>query len=218
MIDGFAFGYPGECKRCANIPANPASRLTGLQVGPFLKNGSGLRVMLVGQDPTIARKPERVKQVLMLDERNGQLSRWLESLFGAENFKSITLYATNVVKCTFSAPPSRMLEGGLRFLQPYFDHCRAYLVGEVLGFRPHCVIVLGEPAHKLFVSILDNADEIPTEMKHSFTWKFMRARLQGFEFDYSPCLHIQTFRVAEKYGMKVEGFKQALRAYFDNME
>ncbi len=217
-IDGFAFRYPRECTRCANIPASPTSRLVGLRVEPFLKVGSGLRVMLVGQDPTIARRPDRVKQVLMLNQRNGQLSRWLEGIFGAKNFETITLYATNVVKCTFSNPPSRMLEGGLKFLRPYFGNCGQYLPDEVLGFRPQCVITLGEPAHKLFISLLDNADEIPLEMKSAFTGQFMRVRLQGFEFDYSPCLHIQTFRVAETYGSKVEGFKQGLLAYFDNVE
>ena len=217
-IDGFAFGYPRECTRCANIPTNPTSHLIGLHVGPFLKSGSGPRVMLVGQDPTIARRPERVKQVLMLDQRNGRLSRWLEGIFGARHFETITLYATNVVKCTFSNLPSRMLEGGLKFLQPYFGNCGQYLPGEVLSFQPRCVITLGEPAHRLFASLLDNANEIPPDMKSAFTGKFVRARLQGFEFDYSSCLHVQTFRVAEKYGSKVEAFKQGLLAYFDNTE
>ena len=112
MTDGFAFGYPRECRRCVNIPAGSTSRPVGLRVEPFLRDGSGLRVMLVGQDPTVARRPDRVKQVLMLNQRNGQLSRWLEGIFGAKNFETITLYATNVVKCTFSNAPSQMLEGG----------------------------------------------------------------------------------------------------------
>jgi uracil-DNA glycosylase len=218
MADCFEFGYPNECVRCANIPVQLASQRIGLRVDPFLKEGSGLRVMLVGQDPTVTRQPERVKRVLMLDEQNGQLSRWLEGIFGARYFESITLYATNVVKCTFSRPPSQMPEGGLNFLQPYFSNCAHYLPTEVLSFQPQCVITLGEPAHRLFISLLENANEISPRMKNAFTGRFVRARLQGFEFDYSPCLHIQTFRVAETYGVKVESFKQGLHAFFDNLE
>ena len=67
----------------------------------------------------------------------------------------------------------------------------------------------------LFVSLLDNSSEMSKEMKNAFTGRFVRARLHGFEFDYSPCLHIQTFRVAEKYGAKVEDFKRSLLTYFD---
>lgn len=218
MENSFAFGYPRECRRCANVPANSASRIAGLHVKPYLRNGVGLRVMLVGQDPTITRKPERVKQVLMLDQKNGQLSRWLENVFGAENFKSITLYATNAVKCSFRNPPSRFPKGGLKFLEPYFKNCQQHLSGEVLAFQPQCVITLGEPTHTFFVSILDNANEMSPQMKNAFGGKFVRARLQGFEFDYSPCLHIQTFRVAEKYGAKVEAFRKGIRAYFDSAE
>jgi uracil-DNA glycosylase len=208
MNDNFAFGYPRECSWCANVLANSGSQLTGLQVAPFLKNGTGLRVMLVGQDPTISRNPERVKQVLMLDQENGQLSRWLRGIFGPKNFTSIALYATNAVKCSFTNPPSSVPGGGRKFLEPYFRHCRQHLSSEVLGFRPKCVLTLGEPAHALFLSILDNANEMSLQMKEAFTGKFVRARLQGFEFDYSSCLHIRTFRVAEQYGTKVEQFKQ----------
>ena len=45
---------------------------------------------------------------------------------------------------------------------------------------------------------------------------FSRVRFQGIEFDYSPCLHISTFRVAEAYGRPVETFKRELQRYFDN--
>ena len=34
------------------------------------------------------------------------------------------------------------------------------------------------------------------------------------EFAYSPCLHIKTFRVAEKYGPAIEPFKRGLKEAF----
>jgi len=76
-------------------------------------------------------------------------------------------------------------------------------------------LALGEPAHKLFVSILDNQSDIPGSMRAAFTGQFIKAKFNGFGFDYSPCLHIKTFRVAEVYGESVQRFKQGIVAYFN---
>lgn len=215
MTDSFSFGYPEQCTKCASISPNLHCQLVGLKVGPFIQQGGGLKVMLIGQDPTIFRKPERVKKALMLDQPNAQLKCWLKDLFGDRNFQSLTLYATNLVKCTYSAPPSTAPGGGLEILRPYFENCREYLVEELLTFQPRVVLTLGEPTHQLFVSLLDNRDVIPDNMQKAFTGQFTKARFKGFEFDYSPCLHIKTFRVAEVYGEKVQAFKRGVLAYFD---
>jgi uracil-DNA glycosylase len=207
-MEEYLFGYPEQCTKCA------AKGELRLLVAPYFREGNDLRLMLIGQDPTIRREPERVKCVLMLDQKNGQLSRWLRGLFGADNFDSLTLYATNLVKCSFSAPPSTAKQGGLRFLRPYFENCKAYLVQEISHFRPTFVLSLGEPTHKLFITILDNGNGIGDSMQTAFTGNFVRARLRGVEFDYSPCLHIQTFRVAEVYGDCVKRFKAGIAAYF----
>lgn len=211
MMNNYSFGYPQQCTWCANI----ATCEMNLQVAPYFKPGVGKRVMLIGQDPTIFKQPERVNQVLMLDQPNGQLSRWLKTLFGEETFSLLTVYATNLVKCSFAKPPSTMSEGGLKFLQPYFQNCKAYLSDELLSFGPDVVLTLGEPAHKLFISILDNRGDLPPSMQSAFTGQFIKARLGDLEFDYSPCLHIKTFRVAEVYGESVKKFKQGVSAYFN---
>jgi uracil-DNA glycosylase len=154
----------------------------------------------------------------MLNQENGQLSRWLKGILGAENFQLVTLYATNLVKCSFMNPPSRSVEGGLRFLKPYFDHCKEHLAAELLSFKPNCVLTLGEPTHKLFINMLDNQDEMPETMQAAFTGQFLRAKFKGIEFDYSPCLHIQTFRVAETYGERVQKFKKGISSYFSKSQ
>jgi hypothetical protein len=51
-------------------------------------------------------------------------------------------------------------------------------------------------------------------MQGSFTGKFSKARIGTAEFDYSPCLHIKTFRVANAYGDKVVKFKRGIENYF----
>jgi uracil-DNA glycosylase len=166
--------------------------------------------MLIGQDPTIRRKTERVKQALMLDQPNGQLSRWLKTLFGAKRFEALTLYATNLVKCTLGVVPSSATAGGLKFLRPYFENCRTYLAREIGQFKPDIVLALGEPAHILLAEQFNNRQHIPQSMKQAFTGQLFRAKLDDVEFDYSPCLHIQTFRVAETYGDGVKRFKAGL--------
>lgn len=204
MHDMYGFGYPTTCQRCASVSGEEVT----LRVKPYSRDGSGLRLMLIGQDPTIRRNPERVKYVLMLDQPRSALSRWLVGLFAKTAYDSMTIYATNAVKCTFATPPSSRHEGGLHFLRPYYLNCRAYLLEEITRFRPDLAITLGEPAHRLFVESLDNRDQIPNAMQQAFTGRFFDAKVGGVRFAYSPCLHISTFRVAETYGASVVRFKE----------
>jgi len=209
-MNKYSFGCPTECNTCASF-----SEVELRLVPPYFKEGGELKLMLVGQDPTVRREPARVKHALMLDEPKGQLRRWLtKELFGKRNFDALTLYATNLVKCSFQQPPSTTQQGGFRFLQPYFDNCRDLLAQEISAFGPALVLTLGEPAHKLFITILDNRDNIADRMKKAFTGRFVKAEFGDIEFDYSPCLHIQTFRVAETYGDRLKRFKRGLEAYF----
>jgi uracil-DNA glycosylase len=207
MTDPYLYGYPHECNDCASIGGDPGR---SLKVAPYLREGTRFRLMLVGQDPTVRRRPERVKHVLMLDQPNGQLSRWLRGLFNPATFDRLTIYATNVVKCSFSKPPSDFEPGGLAFLTPYANTCRQHLVKELSAYQPDLVMTLGEPSHKVFRLMLDQPDVVGEEMKDAFTGSFVRASVDGFEFDYTPCLHIQTFRVAETYGQRVNSFKEGL--------
>lgn len=207
------YGYPTKkCAKCAKC--HGVSDCT-LDVRPYYKSGGDTRLMLIGQDPTIFRKQERVKCVLMLDDPNSQLSRWLKGMFGEHNFGKLTIYATNIVKCTFSQPPSVSQQGGLKFLQPYFENCKEYLLTEIQQYQPTLVMTLGEPAHKLFRSIISDMDRIDEAMKFAFTGNFVPVMVGSTEFSYSPCLHIKTFRVAETYGQGVSTFKEGLTGLFE---
>lgn len=189
-----------------------------LRVGPFYKPGNSFRLMLVGQDPTVRKRPERVTQVLMLDQPGGQLSRWLRNLLGASVFERITIYATNVVKCSFSKPPSDFGNGGFQFLTPYANKCRHHLAQEIARFHPTLVISLGEPSHKIFRQMLDKPEEVGESMQRAFTGRFVRVSIEGILFEYTPCLHIQTFRIAETYGSRVAAFKEGLKLHLADSE
>lgn len=73
-------------------------------------------------------------------------------------------------------------------------------------------MTLGEPAHKIFRLMLVQPQKVAEEMKDAFTGSFVRASMDDIEFDYTPCLHIQTFQVAETYGHRVDSFKKGLAA------
>jgi len=167
--------------------------------------------MLIGQDPYIYRDPDRVEYVLMLDQENGQLARWLKDILGKNSFQEIELYATNVVKCPVKRESSTSLKRVLSLLQPCFDNCKNYLIKEIINFKPTIVLTFGEPAYKIFVSILDNNDLSKDSMKEAFTGDFIKASVRNVSFQYSPCLHIKTYRVADTYGKKVEGFRNNLQ-------
>lgn len=203
------FGYPKKCKSCLKSEECLEKDIE-LRVHPYYRRGNHYRLMLIGQDPTIFIKKERVKSVLMLDEENGQLRKWLGQIFGADFLNNSTVYATNIVKCTFPKPPSTYR--GKHFLKPYFKNCQVYLKKELLGFKPDLVLTFGEPSHRYFSSLLDNSEQIGETMQSAFgnNERFFRAQIDGFGFSYSPSLHIKTFRVAETYGKRIENFKKSV--------
>ena len=170
--------------------------------------------MLIGQDPTIKVDAERVKQVLMLDEENGQLRRWLEKLFGKEIFNSITVYATNLVKCTFNKPPS--MYRGKHFLKPYFENCKEHLKQEIINYKPDVVFTFGEPTHRNLITLFDENDlDLSEKMNEVFTGEFYDVSINGIKFKYTPSLHIQTYRVAETYGESIINFKSKVKEHFN---
>ncbi len=143
------YGYPLECNECAIFESKPKNIS---KIDPFYKTGKGLKLLLIGQDPTIFDAPGRVNTVLMLNEtkgRNGQLRKWLEKeLFGIENFNKIEIYATNLVKCQFNLPPTLSKGGALKFLKPRFNLCKKHLAKEIENFNPDVILTLGESTHK----------------------------------------------------------------------
>lgn len=206
-MDIYEFGYPSQCDKCKELPHVKLKLPT-----PYhSKVTSTRRAMLIGQDPYIYREPGRVECVLMLDQEKGQLSTWLKDVLGKPSFQEAELYATNVVKCPVKRESSTSLKRVLSLLQPCFDNCKNYLIKEITNFKPSIVVTFGEPAHKLFISILDNNYLFEDSMKKAFTGEFIKASVRNVSFQYSPCLHIKTYRVAETYGTQVDTFRYNLQ-------
>ena len=74
------------------------------------------------------------------------------------------------------------------------------------------MLTFGEPTHKFCIELLDQYDSKEKgAMKKAFTGQLYKVGMNGFEFSYSPCLHIKRYRVADDYGDKVKRFKDTLR-------
>lgn len=187
------FGYPKNCILCSNLYDESAD----LNVLPYFSSGSNFKIMIIGQDPTIDKEPERVNKVLMLDIENSRLRNWLIKLIGDHVWNSATIYATNSVKCTFNMKPSKL--GGYKFLLHYFNSCKNYLINEILNYKPSIAISLGEDNHKLITSVFDNSTLFLNSMNKDFTGDFYSVSIKSYDFLYSPCIHIQTVLRNKKY-------------------
>jgi uracil-DNA glycosylase len=207
------FGYPllGECHTCRE----ELNSSCVLNVPAYYKQGSGPKVMLIGQDPTIRNENVKVECVLMLNKPTNQLYRWLLSMLGEDNYREATIYATNAIKCTLESVPNKKA-GGDKILRDHFNNCKNYLTLEVKKFKPDLVIAFGEPCHKLITEefkISDNDDSYE-KMKIAFNGLLKEVKYdEDNKFIYTPCLHIQTYRVAEAYGDKVKDFKNTILTF-----
>ena len=194
-----------QCRVCheLNINYNPISS--------YYKLGLGPRVMFIGQDPTIRNDQHRVKRALMLDNPNNQISRWLKEVFTDERYNNFEIYATNIVKCVLNKVPTDPHVGGIKYIAPCFDNCKQYLVEEIKLFKPQYVFALGEPAHRLFIGLIESRSDLQNiRMQDYFKGVFTPMSYMGVTFDYSPLLHIQGYRVAKKYGKVVERFEMEI--------
>lgn len=215
----YKFGYPTKCQYYSSCEIHRSIE----EIQPYYQAGTLKKVMLIGQDPTIYDKPERVDTVLMLNEtkgRNGQLRRWLRNELFGNCFDDMELYATNLVKCQFLSPPTQHSKKAFQFLEEKFENCKQYLYKEISEFKPDVVLTLGESTHLLFSKEIESYCDWGKEisMKNNFTGEFIMVKLKGlnFSFEYSPCLHIKTFRVAETYGQSVINFKKSLSQKMNN--
>lgn len=129
-------------------PANPISKNSGF-VPPFNKDGKNIKLIIIGQNPTI-RNAERRKGItitLNLD-KSGALRRYVEEICNGLNISLANIYATNVFKYFYTIPPAQTFEVLEKHLSP-----NLVLLEKELSNYPNCpIITLGEPVLNLLVN------------------------------------------------------------------
>lgn len=127
---------------------NPISKECGF-VPPYNKDGKDIKLIIIGQDPTI-RNVERRKGItttLNLD-KSGALRRYVEEICDGLNISLSNVYATNVFKYFYTIPPAQTFE----VLEKHFSQNLVLLEKELSNY-PNCpIITLGEPVLNLLVN------------------------------------------------------------------
>ena len=116
---------------------NPISKDSGF-VPPFNKDGKDVKLIIIGQDPTIKNVERRkgITTTLNLD-KSGALRRYVEEICSGLNISLSNVYATNVFKYFYTIPPAQTFEVLEKHLSP----------------NPNCsIITLGEPVLQLLVN------------------------------------------------------------------
>jgi len=156
-------GYPEKCNICVRqgIHKEMGDVNLRLSVDRPYQTGKKPRVMLVGLNPTLIEK--MAKAVLELDDERSRIYDFtFNDVLLPAGINKQDVYATNLVKCTFSKEPRiicRELYGKdvnetvavKRLLSPFFQNCKKYLAEEIREERPKLLISFGKKTHELIV-------------------------------------------------------------------
>jgi uracil-DNA glycosylase len=144
---------------------------TGLPIPrPYLGSGE-IRLVIIGQDPTVQQQQQRagIKTVLNLDKRGG-LNTYLAQLCQDLGLSLANVYATNACKNFFVQPPTAIKE--VNVLAASAPVWLPILQAELARFPNALVISLGEPVLSMLVKPC-----FPREMK--YYWGYHRRWREG---------------------------------------
>ena len=210
-------GVPETCDKCAREKINAGLFEGSIEIGARPFKGPNPSVMLVGQDPTIAKG--QVDSVLDLENPGGQLYRFLVSeILERVGLKVENVYATDLVKCRFpnNQTPRAISQNhriGIKdFLCPFFRNCRQWFFQEVREIRPRLLLSLGQPVHQMLIE--EFGWNIRPRMKDAVS-EFRKVELLGEDAFYVPCIHINS-RAHSHYRDLWEKFIQNLGKAVDS--
>ncbi len=130
-----------------NLPQNEIDFDPELHiVKPYTTGKGPVKLIIVGQDPTIrnAKQRKKIEYTLNLD-KPGSLKAYIETICAALGITMDNIYATNVFKYFYKVPPADTPDVLAAHLQPNLD-----LLKEELSQYPDCpIITLGEPVLQL---------------------------------------------------------------------
>jgi len=113
------------------------------------ENISDIKLVFIGQDPTVRRKEsrEQIKSTLNLDKENNLKFYLKEVCKNLQIDIEKEVYATNLYKCFFSFPPA----DDETILTRQFKYWADLLINELKVFEDPIIITLGEPVIKQLI-------------------------------------------------------------------
>jgi len=187
-------GFPKTCDICAKAKVNTHLFHGNIELALRPIQGANPSVLLVGQDPTIAKG--QIYAVLDLENTRGSLYRYIVTeILKPVGLKPDNIYATDLVKCRFpdnQTPKAISKNHGMTiedFLYPFFCNCRQWFLQEVREIHPKIILSFGEPVHQLLIEEFNWA--VPAKMKSAFSNTY-KVTLLGDNALYVPCIHINS--------------------------
>lgn len=148
------------------------NRVDGEKIVPPYIGGGEIKLVIIGQDPTV-RNPKSRKNItctLNLNKPKSALYRYIETICNGLGITMENVYATNLFKYFYSTPPAGTPEV-LRFhLEPNLKLLKEELSD--LNLSTDCLMItLGEPVLKLLL----NQDVPNKEKKVRYYWDYNSA-------------------------------------------
>jgi hypothetical protein len=117
-----------------------------LPVIPPFRGGGEIKLIILGQDPTIKKVASRKKITCTLNlDKNNSLKRYIEDICTGLGINLDNVYATNLYKYFYTKPPAETMEVLRAHLQPNLE----LLQQELAEFKNVAIITLGEPVLRL---------------------------------------------------------------------
>ena len=133
---------------------NPIDLTLGV-VPPFRGN-SEIKLIILGQDPTIKNVISRKKITCTLNlDKNNSLKTYVNRICAALGITIDNIYATNLFKYFYTERPAKTLDVLINHLQPNLD----LLQRELDEFKNIPVITFGEPVLQLITSEFEKVRE-----------------------------------------------------------
>ncbi|MFP4418824.1 MAG: uracil-DNA glycosylase family protein [Chitinispirillaceae bacterium] len=129
-----------------DLPQNPIDK--GLLPVPPFKIGNDIKLIIIGQDPTIrnVKRREFIDTTLNLD-KNGSLKTYISDICAQFSIELSNIYATNVFKYFYQKPPADTKEVLKQHLAPNLQLLRM----ELEAYPDAAVFTLGEPVLQLLI-------------------------------------------------------------------
>ena len=127
--------------------SNPIQPESGV-VPPFIGRDE-IKLIIIGQDPTIRNVKRRSNITVTLNlDKNGALRTYIEKICLSLGIQLDNVYATNLFKYFYTAPPAQTLD----VLKAHLNDNLTLLTKELSAFPKCPIITLGEPVLNLLVN------------------------------------------------------------------
>lgn len=163
-------------------------------IGPF--NGGGeIRLIILGQDPTVRNAASRlhITKTLNLDKSNA-IRSYVNRICQSLGISIENIYATNVFKYFYTRPPSSTMH----VLNSHLPENLKLLKEELYGFEKLPVISLGEPVLQLLTNtnqkVRKHWDYNSKTRKTQGRFSFVKAQENKLIRDFFPFPHQPSLR------------------------